>query len=229
MVHCTLVDDESERPMTRAPRPYRLQRRREAMNETRDRIARAAFELHATVGPAQATISAVAERAGVERHTVYRHFPDIVSLIRACTAHGMEVTGLPQPDRWESIGDPLTRLSVGLDEMYAYYRANERMIGNILRDLPVMPELAAGSSRYQDHLGRVWGIVLAPWMRLRGTRGSRTRALVSTALEFGTWQALTTRGGLSDAEAVATMVASVKSALASSPKVERRPPRSELR
>ena len=44
---------------------------------------RAAFELHATVGPAQATISAVAERAGVERHTVYRHFPDKASLLGA--------------------------------------------------------------------------------------------------------------------------------------------------
>ncbi len=195
-------------------RPYRLQRRREAMDEMRDRIARAAFELHATVGPAQATISAVAERAGVERHTVYRHFPDMVSLIRACTAHGMEVTSLPQPDTWESIAHPLGRLRVALEAMYAYYRANDRMIGNILRDLPVMPELAAGSSDYQDHLGRIWATVLAPWKRLRGARGSRTRALVSTALEFGTWQALTARGGLTDAEAAATMVAAVETAQA---------------
>ena len=193
-------------------RPYRLQQRRVAMEETRDRIARAAFELHATVGPSQATISAVAERAGVERHTVYRHFPDIVSLMRACTVHGMEVTGLPQPDRWASIADPLARLRTALEQMYAYYRANERLIGNILRDLPVMPELAAGSSDYQDHLGRVWGTVLAPWMRLRGARGNRVRAVASTALEFGTWQALTGRGGLTDAEAAATMVASVESA-----------------
>jgi AcrR family transcriptional regulator len=185
------------------------------MDETRDRITRAAFELHATVGPAQATISAIAERAGVQRHTVYRHFPDIVSLIRACTAHGMEVTGLPQPERWEAIGDGLVRLRLALEEMYAYYRANEQMIANILRDLPVMPELAAGSSDYQDHLGRIWGGVIAPWKRLRGRRGARTRALVSTALEFGTWQALTRRGGLSDEEAAATMVGSVAAGLAS--------------
>jgi AcrR family transcriptional regulator len=185
------------------------------MDETRDRITRAAFELHATVGPAQATISAIAERAGVQRHTVYRHFPDIVSLIRACTAHGMEVTGLPQPERWEAIGDGLVRLRLALEEMYAYYRANEQMIANILRDLPVMPELAAGSSDYQDHLGRIWGRVIAPWKRLRGGRGARTRALVSTALEFGTWQALTRRGGLSDEEAASTMVGSVEAGLAS--------------
>jgi hypothetical protein len=97
--------------------------------------------------------------------------------------------------------------------MYAYYRANERMIGNILRDLPVMPELAAGSSDYQDRLGRIWATVLGPWMRVRGGRGARTRALVSTALEFGTWQALTTRGGLTDDQATATMVGSVEASL----------------
>ena len=99
-------------------RPYRLQRRRESMDETRDRIARAAFELHGTVGPAHATISAIAERAGVQRHTVYRHFPDIVTLIRACTVHGMSVTGLPQPERWEGIDDGHVRLRVALEDMY---------------------------------------------------------------------------------------------------------------
>ena len=196
-------------------RPYRLQRRRESMDETRDRIARAAFELHGTVGPAHATISAIAERAGVQRHTVYRHFPDIVTLIRACTVHGMSVTGLPQPERWEGIDDGHVRLRVALEDMYGYYRANEQLIANILRDLPVMPELAAGSSLYQDHLGRIWAAVLAPWKRLRGGRGNRVRALASTALEFGTWQALTRRGGLTDEQAASTMVASVEAALAS--------------
>ena len=158
---------------TRA-RPYRLQRRLEAMAETRDKIARAAFELHATVGPSQATISAVAERAGVERHTVYRHYPDMVSLIRACTLHGMEVTGLPQPDRWASIPEPLVRLRAALEGMYAYYRANEALIANILRDLPVMPELAAGSSRLpgppRPHLGHRPGPVDATAWRPRGPR-----------------------------------------------------------
>ena len=96
ILHCTCMVAEN-RPMTQA-RPYRLHRRLEAMDATRDRIVRATFGLHATVGPAQATISAIAERAGVERHTVYRHFPDIVTLIRACTAHGMATTGLPHPE-----------------------------------------------------------------------------------------------------------------------------------
>lgn len=190
-----------------------MQRRREAMEATRDRIARAAFELHREVGPSQATISAVAERAGVERHTVYRHFPDMVQLIRACTEHGMRVTGLPHPDAWRTIADQFDRLRAALRAMYGYYRANEQLIANILRDLPVMPELAAGSSSYQDHLGQLWHSVLKPWAELRGGRGDRVRALASTALEFGTWQALTRRGGLTDRAAAEAMVNAVRSAL----------------
>jgi AcrR family transcriptional regulator len=194
------------------PRPYRMVRRQEAMEATRDRIAQAAFELHREVGPLQATISAIAERAGVQRHTVYRHFPDLVTLIRACTLHGMEVTGLPDSQPWGAIADPSRRLRVALEAMYAYYRANEQLIANILRDLPVMPELAAGSADYQDHLGRIWRVVLEPWMDRSGPTGDRTRALISTALEFGTWQAMARRGGLTDADAARTMVAAVKAA-----------------
>lgn len=191
-----------------------MRRRQLSVAETRDRITRAAFELHREVGPAQATISAIAERAGVQRHTVYRHFPDLVTLIRACTLHGMEVSGLPDPDAWRPIADRSHRLRVALSAMYGYYRANEQLIANILRDLPVMPELAAGSADYRDHLGRIWGVVLEPWADVAGSSGDRTRALVSTALEFGTWQALARRGGLTDAVAAETMAGAVEGAAA---------------
>ena len=123
------------------------------MDATRDRIVRAAFELHQERGPAYATISAIAKRARVERHTVYRHFPDLVALMRACTEHGMRTTGLPDPDIWRSLDDPYQRLHTALTAMYRYWRANQRLIANILRDSPVMPELVEGSAAYQDHLG----------------------------------------------------------------------------
>jgi AcrR family transcriptional regulator len=181
------------------------------MDATRDRIVRAAFELHEGRGPAYATISAIAKRAGVERHTVYRHFPDLVALMRACTEHGMRTTGLPDPDGWRTLEDPYERLRVALTGMYRYWRANQRLIANILRDSPVMPALVEGSAAYQDHLGRVWQTVLEPWMSTRGEVGHRVRALAGTALEFGTWQSLTERYGLSDEAAVDAMVAAVRS------------------
>ena len=87
------MGEQRKRP---TPRAYRMGRRREQLDAMSRRIAEAAFELHATVGPAQTSISAVAERAGVQRHTVYHHFPDLTSLMRACTEHGMRVTRTPR-------------------------------------------------------------------------------------------------------------------------------------
>lgn len=196
----------------KASRRYRLGRRQEHMAATRERIVRAAFELHRDLGPAAATISAIAERAGVERHTVYRHFPDLVALIRACTEHGMQRTGLPHPDDWSGIADPLQRLRTALLAMYRYWDANERLVANILRDMPVLPELVQGSAPYRDHLGRIWQSVLEPWQGARGRRGDRVRALVGMALEFATWQALCRRYGLTEDEAVESMITAVAAA-----------------
>jgi AcrR family transcriptional regulator len=55
------------------PRKYEMKRRAESMEETRRRITEAAVELHETVGPARTTVSAIAEKAGVQRHTYYAH------------------------------------------------------------------------------------------------------------------------------------------------------------
>jgi AcrR family transcriptional regulator len=65
-------------------RTYTLKRRAEQQAETRQRIVEAAVDLH-SVGPAFTTISMIAERAGVQRHTVYAHFPDERSLYLACS------------------------------------------------------------------------------------------------------------------------------------------------
>ena len=78
-------------------RTYTLKRRAEQQAETRRRIVKAAVDLHGTVGPAQTTFSMVAERAGVQRHTLYAHFPDEWSLLMACSGYVDERD--PLPDR----------------------------------------------------------------------------------------------------------------------------------
>jgi AcrR family transcriptional regulator len=197
-----------------------MTRRLEQVDTTRQRIVEAALELHGTVGPAHTTISAIAERAGVERHTVYRHFPDLVSIFRACTEHGMQISGLPSVDGWVAVSDPLERLRAALGAMYDYWRRNERLVANLLRDMPVSPELVAGSSTYQDYLSRVWQSVLSGWPGDEPSSAT-ARALAATALEFSTWQALTRRYGLSDEQAVEAMVSAVASTLA--PTIKSRP------
>ena len=180
-------------------------RRQERLEETRQRIAEAAFELHATVGPAQTSISAVAERAGVQRHTVYNHFPDMTALIRACTEHGMAVTGPPVAVPWAAIEDPTVRLRTGLGELYPYYRANARLLGNFTRDLPLVG--TGGSEAFLERMGELFGALAADWPGEAATQRLRMAA-IGHAMAFETWRSLT-QPGLSDGEAADLMVSLV--------------------
>jgi AcrR family transcriptional regulator len=113
---------------------YELKKRAERQEETRLRIARATLELHETVGPALTTRSAIAERAGVTRPTVYSHFPDDLSLGKACSSLGLSENPLPDPGRWEEISDPEERLRSALTDLYSYFRRREQLWANVLRD-----------------------------------------------------------------------------------------------
>src|SRR6185312_12460753 len=125
-IHCTVPSSQK--------RKYELRRRAEGMEDTRRRIAEAAMELHGSVGPARTSLSAVAERAGVQRHTLYRHFPTEDALYTACS--GMFAAEHPRPElgAWREIDDPEARLSVGLGELYRWYEENEPMLTNLYRD-----------------------------------------------------------------------------------------------
>jgi AcrR family transcriptional regulator len=184
-------------------RAYRMGRRLESVEEMRERIAKATFELHATIGPAKTTISAVAERAGVQRHTVYNHFPDLTSLFRACTEHGMRVTGVPEPASWREIADPVARLRMGLTHLYGYYRVNARMLGNILRDAPLFADVG-GSEAFEDRMGQIFSTLAEGWEISEAGRPALQTA-IGHAMAFETWRSLT-EPGLSDDHARDMMV-----------------------
>jgi AcrR family transcriptional regulator len=172
-------------------------RRSEQLKAMRQRIAEAAFDLHATIGPAQTSISAVAERAGVQRHTVYHHFPDLTSLFRACTEHGMRITGVPAAASWRAIEDPTIRLGLALGELYAYYRANARLLGNIVRDRPLTADIG-GSEAFVERMTELFAALAAGWPDDAPTQRLRMVA-IGHAMEYETWRSLTDRG-LSDLE-----------------------------
>jgi AcrR family transcriptional regulator len=193
----------TEQKKSTRQRAYRMGRRREGLDAMRQRIAEAAFELHATVGPAQTSISAVAERAGVQRHTVYNHFPDLGALFRACTEHGMRVTRVPEAAPWLAIDDPVLRLRRGLGELYAYYRANSRLLGNVVRDMALLGEIG-GSEAFVERMTELFGALAAGWPDDEATTRVRMAA-IGHAMSFETWRSLT-GSGLSDAEAGDMMV-----------------------
>src|SRR3954447_25522564 len=115
-------------------RKYELKKRAEQVAETQRRITEAAIELHGTVGPSRTTLTAVAERAGVERRTLYRHFPTEGDLFAACSAHYFAANPWPDLESWRRISDTRQRLERALDELYAYYERTDAMFGNVLRD-----------------------------------------------------------------------------------------------
>src|SRR5919206_903871 len=105
-------------------RTYTMKRRAERQAETRRRIVEAAVDLHGSVGPALTNTSMVAKRAGVQRHTLYAHFPDERSLHLACSGLAMERDPLPDPEPWRAIADQRERLRAGLRAVYDWYGRN---------------------------------------------------------------------------------------------------------
>ena len=180
-----------------AKRKYEQKVRAERQEETRRRIAAATAELHQELGPAQTTISAIAARAGVQRLTVYRHFPDERELFAACSAHWLAGSPPPDPASWAGIPDPDVRLATALRALYGWYRDNEGMIANTERDAPQLPALAeiADPARFLEPVRE---------LLLAGREGTRDeRAAIGHALAFSTWRSLARGERLSDDEAAA--------------------------
>ncbi len=192
-------------------RPYRKRLRAEQEEETRERITKAAVKLHGTLGPARTTVSGVAKEAGVQRATVYRHFPTDEDLFAACSAHYQAAHPRPDIEAWGGVRDPSERLRRGLAEIYAFYGENEQMIERVFRDAPVVPAMAGPVIRSAQYFHAAGDAILVGRPE-RGAARRRVEAAARHALFFPTWQSLVRGQGLSNAEAVAVMAALVEAA-----------------
>jgi AcrR family transcriptional regulator len=195
-------------------RKYELRQRAEEMARTRRRITEAAVELHGTVGPARTTISAVADRAGVQRHTVYRHFPTDADLFSACSSHYLTENPWPDPEPWRAISDPRQRLTQAFEELYDWYERTEPMLSNVMRDLELVDALQPTIAPLQDYLAQAAEILAAGWSA-RGRRRRLLAAALHHVLDFHTWRSLTADNQLTRTEAVQLATALVDGAAAS--------------
>jgi AcrR family transcriptional regulator len=177
-------------------RRYELKRRAEHQEKTRQRIVEAAVELHQTLGPRATTISDIAKHAGVGRVTVYRHFPDELTLGRACSGLYNERNPPPDPEDWKTIADPAERLRTALQQTYAYHGRTEEMSARVLADSREHEIMAP----YHAHWQHATDVLLAPW-RARGNRRRQLRAAIALALSFDTWRTLTREHTLTDEQA----------------------------
>ncbi|MGE5274710.1 MAG: TetR/AcrR family transcriptional regulator [Verrucomicrobiota bacterium] len=191
--------------MSDEKRPYRMKRRAELEELTRRRITESAVALHEEVGPAHASISAIAARAGVRRSTVYRHFPDEEALFAACSAHWRTANPPPDPRTWTPIRDPAERTRTALRELYAFYSRTEAMYVSLLRDEALVP---AVQRRLRDFYGYLDAVQddLAAGRGLRGRQARYAGAAIGHALAFQTWRSLTRQQELTNDDAVELML-----------------------
>ncbi len=203
--HCTELCNN-----IRVKRKYELKRRAERLDQTRQRIVDATIALHTTVGPARTTISAIAERAGVQRHTVYSHFPDERALGLACSGCYSDRYPLPDASAWRTIADPERRLRRGFAELYAYYAAHGEELAPIVRDVAshtLTRELL--ELRIRPSLDRIRDTLAEPFHTRGGVR-TRLLATLDLFLDLHAWQTLTRTTGPDDAVKAAVRAVSAQ-------------------
>lgn len=176
-----------------------MHRRAELVDQTRLRITEAAMGLHTTVGPSNTTISTVAEKAGVTRLTVYRHFRDQDELFEACRQHWFTLNPPPDSAAWRVIPILEDRARTAFGQLYGWFGDHGAELYPIFRDMASMPLSAQVDvhtfwAAVADDL--VEGVAVAPPARrpFRAVAGHLTNLL--------TWRSLVLDQGLSKDEAV---------------------------
>ena len=187
---------------------YELKRRAEAMASTRRRITEATVALHQSVGPARTSVSEIARRAGVDRVTVYRHFPDEAALFRSCAQHYAARNPLPDPAEWSEPADPRERLRRALAAVYGYYERHEALLANVTRDAEHMPAVHAAGVYRRQWLADVEQGLAQGW----DGNFQQVGHAVALALDFRNWQTLVRKRGLSTRQAIGIMLAMVRGA-----------------
>ncbi len=187
-------------------RTYTLRRRAERQAETRRRIVEAAVELHGSLGPARTPLSLVAERAGVQRHTLYAHFPDERSLLLACSGLTAERDPLPDAEPWRAVAGRRGRLRAGLRAVYEWYGRNAELAACVLRDAEHhAPTREISEMRFGPYV-RAWREVLGAGLGVEG------RAVLHLMLGFHAWRALARESGLEQDAAVEAAARAVECA-----------------
>lgn len=188
-------------------RKYTLSKRAEQQAETRRRIAQAAIDLHSIHGPARTTLSQVAEQAGVQRHTLYAHFPDEKSLALACSGLHLEQDPPPRSAQWAEVEGRGQRLVTALRAIYSWYDRNSSLLAAVLRDAEYH-EVTREVSQLR------FGPTMADWLATLGDPQDppRRRAMLALALSFHGWRTLMREGGLAVDDAAETMTAAVLAA-----------------
>jgi AcrR family transcriptional regulator len=173
-----------------------LGKRAEKQEETRRRIVEAAVDLHCSVGPARTTVSQIADRAGVQRHTYYAHFPDERSLFLACSSSALQRDPLPELEELRNIASGHARIRRGLQLFYEWFDRNSQHAACVLRD-------AAHHQLTREMVELRMAPVFSAAAETMGEGlPARSRILLGLALDFACWLNLQETCGNTEAAAL---------------------------
>ncbi|ALO06204.1 TetR family transcriptional regulator [Streptomyces venezuelae] len=119
------------------------------LETARDHLVARATEVVAEVGWAQASVTAVADAAGIAAGSVYQHFPSkaalAVEVFRRASGHEVEVLG----EVLRAEGDPVERLARGV-ETFARRALENRGLAYALLAAPAEPAVGAERLAYRQ-------------------------------------------------------------------------------
>ncbi len=170
-------------------RKYHKTRRAEQQGETKVRIVEATVKLHEELGPANTSIKAIAEQAGVQRLTVYRHFPDDASLFEACTSHYLGLHPPPDMDEWINIKHAGERCHAAVLAFCRYYRQTGKMWAVAYRDLDKIEALQGPMGQLEAYIDMVNDDLVKAWKQTHNIK-KQLQVTLRHALRFSTWQSL---------------------------------------
>jgi AcrR family transcriptional regulator len=187
-----------------------MQKRAEALEETRNRIIWATMQLHGEQGVATTSQADVAARAGVSPATVYRHFPTLGSLVDACGTHVWVAFGPPRPEDADRLFAGLTttgeRLQRYIEEVSEFYgRAWMPLYGG-RQDRDRVRELDEHLRWVESGLEALAREALA----LEEAEEAKVQ-LILALTDFGVWKSLRDHG-ITDAAAVKVLASLVECA-----------------
>jgi AcrR family transcriptional regulator len=132
-----------------APRKYTMDKRKAAVEETRQRILEATLALHSEKGIFGTSWQDIAHRADVSVGTVYKHFPSLDELVPACGELMYAITRPPSledaPDIFAGASSLEERLGRLVSELFAFYERGAAYIETDFQErrLPAVQEWEA--------------------------------------------------------------------------------------
>jgi AcrR family transcriptional regulator len=170
-------------------RPYKLGKREASVAETRKRILDAAADAYRELGVSGTSMQEVARRADVAAGTVLNHFETPEDLTEAVVEHITTQLSVPTSDVLEGIDDPLERVRVTVEAVYAFYQRSGPWVEFFFRERGEIAAIAVGQEEVMGAIGDLMANALGPL-----TADVEIRIAVGAILDPATREALLRAG-----------------------------------